>query len=125
MRADQPVLSNVPSGRRYSAGITGTGALDPTKRYGDGVTVTRTAEGVYKFAFASHPGYFRGWGYGLSADTPSAVKAHTVTADTFTAATTTASAFIELSVWDGSAAADDLEALEYLDVEFRFSEVSV
>jgi hypothetical protein len=125
MRADQDIKSNVPGGRRYSVGITGAATADPTKRYGDGVAVTRTAEGVLKFTFKSHPGYFKGFRWGLGADTPGDVKGHTVTRDTFVAATASADAYIELSVWDSTFAADDLEATEYLDVEFEFSELSI
>lgn len=125
MRADQPVTSNVTLGRRYSVGIEGAGAADPTKEFGDGITVTRTAEGVLKFTFASHPGYFKGFSYGLGADTPGDVKGHTVTRDTFNAASSSASAYIELSLWDSSFAADDLDENEYLFVEFHFSESSV
>ncbi len=124
-RADKPVMSNLTDDRRYLAGITGTGAADPTKRFGDGITVTRTASGVYKFAFASHPGYFKGADVkALRADTPANVKGHTVVAGAFTAATSSASAYIELSLFNASDAADDLQALEYLEVEFAFSEKS-
>lgn len=125
MRADQPVMSNLATDRRYLVGITGTGAADPTKRYGDGITVTRTAVGVFKFAFASHPGYFKGFACGLRATTPGDVKGHTVTGGDFTAATATASAFISLSLWSSTFAADELNALEFLDVQFMFSELSI
>lgn len=125
MRADQPILSNLTTDRRYLCGLTGTGAADPTKRYGDGITVTRTAAGVFKFTFSSHPGYFRGFSYGLGATTPGDVKGHTVTRGEFTAATVSAAAFITLSLWSSTFAADELNALEYLDVQFIFSETSV
>lgn len=123
MRADQPCMSNVPE-RKYRCGITGTGAAHPTKRYGDGIAVTRTAAGVFRFTFVSHPGYFRGFKPGLGAATPSDVKGHTVTRGEFVAATATASAYIELSLWSSTFAADELNALEYLDVVFVFSEIS-
>lgn len=125
MRADQPILSNVSTDRRYLCGLTGTGADHPTKRYGDGITVTRTAAGVFKFVFSSHPGYFKGFSYGLRATTPADVKGHTVTGGDFTAATVSAGAFVSLSLWSSTFAADELNALEFLDVQFIFSEMSV
>jgi hypothetical protein len=123
MRADQPSTSNVPE-RKYRCGVTGTGAAHPTKRYGDGIAVTRTAVGVLRFTFASHPGYFRGWEWGLGDSTPADVKGHTVTRGAFVPATSSASAYIELSLWDSAFAADDLNATEELDVVFVFSEIS-
>lgn len=46
MRADKPMHQNLAGGRTYKVGITGAATSDPTKRYGPGITVTRTAEGV-------------------------------------------------------------------------------
>lgn len=118
---DNPSKSNVVDERVYRVRILGTGAADPTKQIGRGVSVTRTAEGVYKFTFANNPGTFVNFYPGLGAATPSAVKGHTVTRDTPVAATATTNAYIELSVWDSTFAADDLDATEYLDVTFVYS----
>jgi hypothetical protein len=117
-------MSNVTANRTYKCGIEGTGAADPTKRYGDGITVTRTAAGVYKFSFASHPGAFLdAWG-SLRADTPSGVKGYSISGDTFVAATSSANAYVEISLWDASNNAVDLADNQYLGVTFEFSEVS-
>jgi hypothetical protein len=125
MRADKPEFSNLTSGRRYHVGITGTGASAPTKRFGDGITVTRTAEGVLKFSFASHPGYFKGFRPGvLRADTPGDVKGHTITAGAYVPPAAGVAGYVELSLWDSTFAADDLDATEYLEGEFVFSESS-
>lgn len=118
---ENPPKSNVLDERMYRVRILGTGAANPTKQIGHGVTVTRTAEGVYKFTFANNPGTFINFYPGLGAATPGDVKGHTVTRDTPVAATATTNAYIELSVWDGAAAADDLDADEYLDVTFVYS----
>lgn len=40
--------------------LTGTGAADPTKDYGPGVTVTRLGTGRYKVAFSDNQGRFLG-----------------------------------------------------------------
>ncbi len=112
--------SSVPEERRYRIRILGTGAADPTKEVGQGVTVTRTAEGVYKLTFAENPGTFVGIeGYVFGAETPGDVKGHTLTRDTFD---TTDNVFsLSISVWDSSFAADDLDATEYLDVTVVFA----
>jgi hypothetical protein len=126
VNADKPIYSNLAGDGRYQCGITGAGSSAPTKRFGDGITVTRQAEGVYRFAFANHLGYFRGVTVkALGADTPGDVKGHTVTRAAYVAPSGTTPAYVQLSVWDSSFAADDLEATEYLDVEFAFSTLSV
>lgn len=123
MRADKPQYQNLAGGRTYKVGITGTGAADPTKRHGPGITVTRTAAGVYKFSFASHPGTLLGFKPSFGADTPSAVKGYTATRDTYTAPSGSTDGYVEVSVWDSTFTAADLAALQYLDLEFEFTEV--
>ena len=121
-----PGKINIPEERLYRVGITGTGAADPTKRAGPGVTVTRTATGVYRFTFAKNPGTFVGIaGHGFGADTPSGVKGYTISRDTPEAATSSASAYIDVSVWNSSFAAANLEALQYLDITFAYAAQSV
>jgi hypothetical protein len=118
--------TNMAEERLYPCRILGTGAADPTKEAGPGLTVTRSAEGVLKVAFAQNPGTFVGIrGYAFGAATPSAVKGHTMTRDTYTAPASGVGGYIEISVWDSTFAADDLEATEYLDVTFAFAEQSV
>ncbi len=118
--------SNIAEERLIRVGITGTGAADPTRRAGPGVTVTRTAQGVYKYTFADNPGTFVGInGPCLRADTPSAVKDYSVSGDTYTSPTGSADGFIEVSVWDAAAAAVDLAAAQYLDLTFVFAAQSV
>lgn len=105
--------------------LLGTGAAAPTKEVGQGVTITRTAEGVYKITWTDNPGQFLGIvGYIFGDTTPADVKGHTLTRDTFTAATESASAYIEISVWDSTFAADDIDATEYIDVTFAFASVA-
>ena len=85
MQADSEIYSNIPAERTYKVGLTGTGAAHPTKRFGPNITDTRTAAGVFKFVFTSHPGVLVGFRYGLGADTPADVKGDTVTRGTYTA----------------------------------------
>jgi len=112
--------TSTPNERDYNIRLLGTGAADPTKQVGQGVAVTRTAAGVFKVTFAENPGFFVGFSWGLGADTPGDVKGHTVTRDTYDA---TAGVFsIEVSLWSSSFSADELNALEYMDLVFRFAE---
>jgi hypothetical protein len=125
MATDKPIYANLPAVRLVKVGITGTGATDPVKRYGPGITVTRTAAGVFKFVFAQHPGVYLGFRHSLRADTPGDVKGHTVTGTTYTAPSGSTPGFTTLSLWSSTFAADDLQLLEYLDVTFEFSELSL
>lgn len=119
-------LSNIAEERLVRVGITGTGAADPTRRAGPGVTVSRTSEGVLKFSFNENPGTFVGVaGFAFRADTPSDVAGYTIAGDTYVAPSGSTDGYIELTVVNASDAADDLEALEYLDVTFVFAAQSV
>jgi hypothetical protein len=120
-----PSLSSVPGERLYRIRLLGTGAADPTVEIGQGVTVTRTASGVYKVTFTDGPGTFVGIaGYVFGAATPGDVKGQTLTRSTYTVPTSTADGFLSLSVWSSAFAADDLQTTEYLDVTIAFSVVS-
>jgi hypothetical protein len=114
--------SSTAEERVYKVGITGTGAADPVKRFGQGVTVTRTGVGVVKFTFASNPGTFKGWGADVGADAPAAVKNYSWTRGAYDTAGGVFS--ISVSLWTGAGAAVDLAAAQYLDLEFRFSELA-
>lgn len=117
------VLSSVPDERHIRVRLLGTGTT-PTVELGQRVTVTRTAAGVYKVTFDEGQGTFVGFAWALGAATPGDVKGHTVTRDTYTAPTATASGFIEVSLWSATFAADDLQATEYMDLDFVFSQNS-
>lgn len=117
-----PSRSNMPDERLYRVGLTGTGAAHPTRRAGAGVTVTRTAAGVFKFAFNDNPGTFVGIaGWTLRADTASGVKGYSLSAGAYTAPANSADGFISVSLWDASNAAVELAAAQYLDITFVFS----
>jgi len=125
MQSHSNTKTNVAEERLYRCRILGTGAANPTKQVGSGITVTRTAEGVYKFAFVGKPGTFLGIaGHAFGAATPSDVKGHSISRDTYTEPASGAAGYVEVSVWDASNAADDLDANEYLDICFAFAEQS-
>lgn len=118
-----PGYCNVSELRWYHLRLLGTGAAHPTKELGYGMTVTRTAVGVFRITWTSNPGAFVGFTWGLGAATMSDVKGHTVTRDTFD--TTNAVYTLDLSLWSASDAADELNANEYMDVVIWFKETSV
>lgn len=117
--------STIPDERLYAIRLLGTGAADPTVEIGQGITAPRQAAGVYRVTFAKNPGTFIGIrGHAFGAATPGDVKGQTLTRDTFTAATATASGYLDIAVWSSTFAADDLQTTEYLDLTIAFSENS-
>ena len=121
-----PGKTSLPDERIVRVRLLGTGAADPTVQVvGPRVTVTRTAAGVYKFVFNDGMGTFIGLGAPrFGAATPGDVKGQTCTRGAYTDATATAAGFISISVWSSTFAADDLQATEFLDLSFIFSENS-
>lgn len=110
---------SIAESRGIQTSITGTGAAHPTKRYGQGMTITRQASGVYRYSFQEAPGYFVAIrGAVLRADTMSAVKGYSLSAGVYVAPSGTTLGYIDVSVWDASNNAVDLAALQYLDVTF-------
>jgi len=118
-----PGYSNTPELRDYHVRLLGTGASDPTKQYGPGVTVTRTAVGVFKFTFLSNPGIFVKFDWALGDATPSNVKGCTVTRGSYTTAAGVYS--LSLSLWDSAFAAKELAATNEMDITISFKETSL
>lgn len=117
-----PPKTNVPEERTYRCQLLGTGASAPTKVLGDGVSVTRTALGVYKLTFVGfNPFALVGFTYGYGATTPGDVKGQTVTRNVVVI--TAGVAAIEVSLWSSGFAADDLQTTESLDLSFTFTEL--
>ncbi len=121
-----PGKTSVPDERTVRVRLVGTGAADPTVQIvGPRVTVTHTATGVYKITFNDGMGTFVGMNAPMfGAVTPGDVKGQTCTRSAYTDATSTAAGFLSISVWNSSFAADDLQATEFLDLTFVFSENS-
>lgn len=114
--------SNTTEDGRYSVGITGTGAANPTKNFGDGIGVARQAAGVYRFTFLSFYGAFKGVDVRqLRAVTVANVKQCTVTCGVPTAAVGTTPGFVDVQLWDAAGAARDLAANEFMELEFCFA----
>lgn len=118
--------SNISEERVVRVGLTGTGAADPTRRAGPGVTVTRTAVGVFRYTFADNPGTFvEIAGFMFRADAPAAVKNYSLTGGAYVAPASGAKGYLEVSLWTGAGAATELAAAQYLDITFVFAAQSV
>lgn len=59
-----PLVAAGPALVVYPIRLLGTGAADPTKEYGPGVSVTRTGAGLYRVTFKANPLSFVG-GFGM------------------------------------------------------------
>lgn len=119
--ADKPVFSTLMDDRRYVLGLTGTGAADATKRYGDNMSCVRQGVGVHRVSFLTHPGALKAFFCGLRATAPAALKGYTVTAGAYVAAAGNTPGYIEISIWDSAFAAADLAAAQFLELEFVFA----
>lgn len=121
--ADKPVLSNLLEERKYHLGITGTGAAEATKRFGDNIAIARQGVGVHRISFPTHPGALKGIRWSFRAVTPSAVKGYTLTAGDYVPASGNTPGYVEISIWNSAFAAADLAAAQYLEVEFIFAQM--
>lgn len=122
MGPEFPSKSNIPEERVWRAQLLGTGASNPTGVVDPGLTITRTGVGVFRCSFASNPGVLVGFFPGLGA---AALKGHTVTRSALTGPSGDTQAYIDISLWNASEAADELGAAEYLDLTFVFSNSSI
>lgn len=106
--------------------LLGTGASAPTIQVGKGITISRTGVGDYKITFADNPGPYLNFTYGLEATTRSAMFGCTVVGK-YTAATSTARAFLEIALASGGTtpAARELAAAEFIHLDVNFKRVNV
>jgi hypothetical protein len=122
MGGEWKVRSTEPEQDETVIGITGTGADDPTKRVGRGVTITWVSTGRYRITWASAPGIFEAvLGPVFGADTASDVKGYTLTRGAYSSAART----LDLYVWDSTFTAADLAAAQYLDLTVRFKQTAL
>ena len=96
--------------------VEGTGASAPTVLYGRGVTVTRTSEGLYKYAFGEYQGEFLGMTPGFGAATPSATAGYSLAHDTYDSSAFT----IEVLLSEADDSIVDLADNQFLTMVFWF-----
>jgi hypothetical protein len=120
--ADKPVKSNILEDGRMCVGITGTGASNPTKNYGDGISVARQAAGVFRFSFLSHYGAYKGCSLNLlRGATPANLKQCTITTANPVAPSGNTPGYVDVQLWDSAGAARELAATEIMELEFCFA----
>jgi len=116
-----PVRSSEPESRERTIRLLGVNNADPTKEVGKGVTVTRTAEGVYLITWTRDPGYFMGVkGYMFGGLVAADCKGYTATRGLYSATAYT----LSISVWNSTFAAADIIADQYLDITIAFKATS-
>lgn len=114
--------SSEPELRYVELRLEGAGAAPPTKRNGQGITVTRTGVGDYLLTFAEHLGNYIGHtGIGLEAAVPANIKNHSVVFGAYSAANRT----LQVTFWDAAAAAKELAAAQFLNATLRFKQTTV
>lgn len=111
-----PVRMSEPEIVGKLVSVEGTGATAPTVLYGRGVSVTRTSEGLYKYAFGEFQGEFLGMTPGFGAATPSALAGFSLAYDDYN--TTAYTIEVLLSEADNSVV--DLADNQYLTLIFWF-----
>jgi hypothetical protein len=118
-----PGYSNVAEQREYKLRLLGTGAADPVKEIGDGMSVVRTGVGVFRITWSFDPKNFIGldWGFGSAIGTD--VKGYTLTRKVFD--TTNGIYTLDVFLWDNANAAVELAAAQYLDLTITFKETKV
>lgn len=115
-----PAAESQGSVRHQKVGITGTGAADATKRYGQGTTCVRQGVGVHRLTFAENLGVFMGpSGAVFSATVMTALGGFTVVFGDYTAATRT----VDFTIMNAANAAADLAAAQKLDLVIDFCQV--
>lgn len=110
-----PKRSTEPDLKNVEVRLLGTGASAPTKERGQGITVARSGTGVYTLTFPESPGVWAGATHGHEATTASGLAGFTVVV------TPTSSTVITVSLFNGSNAAADLAAAQWLNLTLRFA----
>lgn len=89
-----PLKAAGPELVMYPIRLLGTGAADPTKQYGPGVSVTRLGLGNYRVTFKSNPGtYVNGWG-SVQHTTVAAASSNQIHIDSDSVTSTTVDFFV-------------------------------
>lgn len=111
-----PVRATQPDVVRNLVRILGTGAADPTKVFGAGVTATWVSTGRYRFVWSDDPGVYIGMTPGFQATTPADVDGWTAVAGAYSASTKT----VDVYVYSDTPGLADLAALNWLTLDFIF-----
>ena len=101
--------------------VVGTGAADPTKEEGVGITITRTGAGAYLATWSENPGQYLGSTATFEATTITALKGYTVVFGVYSATTKS----VAFQVYNSTFAATDLAATQHICVVSHFARTSL
>ncbi len=107
-RASEPGLVKV------ECRFLGTGAALMTKEYGSGFVLARTGVGVHTLTFPEYPGRYIGSQTNFDATSAIAVAGYTAVV------TVTSPLVLTLSTFNGSNAAADMAAAQWLNLTLKF-----
>ena len=116
-----PVRSTEPESWTHEVRILGTGAANPTKVFGAGMTITRTGSGAYLITWGDAPGAFVDYGAGFQATTVADLRGFTVVVGVYSASAKT----LAFTVYDSTFAAADLAANQWLSLRLVFKTTAV
>jgi hypothetical protein len=111
-----PARSAMPETVLVPVFVTGINDANPTNTFAPGVTVTRTGEGVYRFAFADKKGTFLGCWTQVGGATVANVKQYQAHPAAFDATNNR----LDITVYNAAGNAADVIATEQLYVLFAF-----
>ena len=110
-----------PQLREYIVKLVGNGAGQPTKPFGNGVSVSRTGVGVFRVTFTDNPANVIGLvGFQFTSATMTDVKGYTATGSRYASATQS----IDVSVWNSLFAAVDLTTAQDLTLRLATKRTS-
>lgn len=118
-----PAFSTQPNSHEEFIKILGTGAANPTKVEGKGLTITRTGTGAYRVTWAESPGRYLGLkSWSLEATTPADLKNYSVVVD---APFDTTNRRLDFVVYNSGGTATDLAAAQWIALTVAFARTAL
>jgi len=117
MTAFYPGRDSVQEIRTYHIRLLGVDGAAPTKQEGEGVTVTRTSEGLYKITWAENPFQFIGCGHSFGSVTMTDMADYTFVRGVYNSTLFT----LAFSIIKQNGTVEDLVANQQLDIQINFA----
>lgn len=112
-----PGKDGVQELRTYHIRLLGVNGAAPTKQEGEGVTVTRTSEGLYKITWAENPYQFIGCSHSFGSLTMDDMVDYTFVRGVYNSTAFT----LAFSTYKQNGTVEDIVANQYLDIQVNFS----
>ena len=117
MTAFYPNRGTIQEARTYHIRLLGVNGANPTKQEGEGVTVTRTSEGLYKITWAENPFQFIGCSHSFGSVTMDDMVDYTFVRGVYSSTAFT----LAFSTYKQNGTVEDLVANQFLDIQVHFS----